>query len=70
MTLSRLRLKRWLALMLVLLISTAGADAFARDILIPVQGLLTDTQRAPIDGQVEVTFKLYGSLSDAQTVWS
>lgn len=66
----KLHIRRWLALMLVLLIGAMSPSAFARDILLPVQGLLTDAQRAPIDGQVEVTFKLYGGLTDTQTVWS
>lgn len=65
-------LTRWLVAAALCLTATLSfsAQALAKDIIIPLQGLLTDDKGAPIDGPVELTFKLYPDASSAETVWS
>lgn len=56
----------------VLAVSSAHSEAHANSpsVLIPVQGMLTDAQNQPLNGEVEVTFSLYATAFGNEAIWS
>ncbi len=62
---------RLLAALLLLFVSLSASPAFAqRDVLLPVQGLLTDDSGVPLDATVSIRFSLYSDATQATPLWS
>ncbi|MFW6057302.1 MAG: hypothetical protein ACOC9W_00460, partial [Persicimonas sp.] len=64
------RYARWLAALLTAAVALISAPALAgTPIQVPVQGLLTDSDGQAIDGETQVTFRIYPDASSSQVVW-
>lgn len=58
-----------LTILLASLLFAPSAMAQSDDVVIPVQGLLTDGASKPVDGEVTITFKLYEDASADAASW-
>lgn len=62
-------MKRSLCLLAAWLLPAAGAQA-AAPALVPIQGVLTDSDGLALDAELEVCFSLFASESDGESLWT